>query len=1035
MAVDVIIDPSNGQIYWNDNQATAQSIAISGNASDKINFIGYSGAFGGTAGTAPNDPVTRVTINDSASATLVPGTNGHELGSSSYRWAVSATTLDASGAITLSYSPVTGVNNNHTLRITSAPFAETTGAVIEMGATTAFDGSTADYFSGSANGTYLAIQAASTFSGNFLQFGLQDSTGARFSVGSSGSTTVKANSQFAFNVNNFANGNVFIVDTSNTRIGLGKPADYPADFRSSTANTNTINTILALESKSSGTTAAGFGSGAIFTVQNSSGTVVSSSGIDGILSEVGASYKGSIVFKTNSSGTNTLNERVRISYNNILLSPYESTGTLELRFNALTGTNYVGFKAPDTISSSVMWTLPSTIGTSGQFLKVGASGVLSWDTPAAGTGTVTSITAGTGLTGGTITTSGTIAIDTSVVPTLTATTNAFTSGNATGQTTSSALSLVTNSLTTGYGLHLSSSSITSGRMINIAMTGTAGESGRTGLYISSTGNHTSQNVYTYGIIVDNQSASTSSANFGIVSYAGAGTGTSLNIPLRIGLSTSKYVNFLVDSESGIRLSPFSNAFHLSLGPYGSTAGNTSELRFMELSANGLNYIGFKAPDAITSNVIWTLPTAEGTNGQVLTTNGTGTLSWTTVSGSVSVGGTNNGDIQYKSGSSLGGSANLNYDTTNNELRILNYAPTHSTSTAALKILNGTTWTGSSSGTYIAVNSPVSFSGSLIDLQVNSGSKFKVSVTGALTIANNYTFPTIAPTEGQVLTFDGTNLIWGTAGSGSGTVNSGSSGKIAYYPSAGTTVDDASALDYATTGTNLTITASGTGVIPLAVTGITSQTAAIFKAILNTTDVFVINNTGAISTGTWNGSTIGVSYGGTGQTTYTNGQLLIGNTTGNTLTKATLTAGSGVDITNGAGSISIRQKRPLYLTFCSGFTPVASGADSVVLRIPDSPADGSTSVSYNVRELFVRVETPSSGTTSIQVEYYTGTSAFSATGNMMASALSITGASTYEASTTTFSQTTLASGNKVRLNFTALNSTHANFFVQLLLEEA
>jgi len=50
--------------------------------------------------------------------------------------------------------------------------------------------------------------------------------------------------------------------------------------------------------------------------------------------------------------------------------------------------------------------------------------------------------------------------------------------------------------------------------------------------------------------------------------------------------------------------------------------------------------------------------------------------------------------------------------------------------------------------------------------------------------------------------------------------------------------------------------------------------------------------------------ITVSQGGTGQTTYTNGQLLIGNTTGNTLTKATLTAGSGITITNGAGAITI-----------------------------------------------------------------------------------------------------------------------------------
>lgn len=53
-----------------------------------------------------------------------------------------------------------------------------------------------------------------------------------------------------------------------------------------------------------------------------------------------------------------------------------------------------------------------------------------------------------------------------------------------------------------------------------------------------------------------------------------------------------------------------------------------------------------------------------------------------------------------------------------------------------------------------------------------------------------------------------------------------------------------------------------------------------------------------------GGTLAVANGGTGQTTYTNGQLLIGNTTGNTLTKATLTAGTGISITNGTGSITI-----------------------------------------------------------------------------------------------------------------------------------
>lgn len=56
---------------------------------------------------------------------------------------------------------------------------------------------------------------------------------------------------------------------------------------------------------------------------------------------------------------------------------------------------------------------------------------------------------------------------------------------------------------------------------------------------------------------------------------------------------------------------------------------------------------------------------------------------------------------------------------------------------------------------------------------------------------------------------------------------------------------------------------------------------------------------AITTGA-----LGVGFGGTGQTTYTNGQLLIGNTAGNTLAKSTLTAGNGIGITNGAGAITL-----------------------------------------------------------------------------------------------------------------------------------
>lgn len=53
------------------------------------------------------------------------------------------------------------------------------------------------------------------------------------------------------------------------------------------------------------------------------------------------------------------------------------------------------------------------------------------------------------------------------------------------------------------------------------------------------------------------------------------------------------------------------------------------------------------------------------------------------------------------------------------------------------------------------------------------------------------------------------------------------------------------------------------------------------------------------------NTLPVANGGTGQSTYTNGQLLIGNTTGNTLTKATLTGTANqVVVTNSTGSITL-----------------------------------------------------------------------------------------------------------------------------------
>ncbi len=66
----------------------------------------------------------------------------------------------------------------------------------------------------------------------------------------------------------------------------------------------------------------------------------------------------------------------------------------------------------------------------------------------------------------------------------------------------------------------------------------------------------------------------------------------------------------------------------------------------------------------------------------------------------------------------------------------------------------------------------------------------------------------------------------------------------------------------------------------------------------------LTSVGTLTMGIWQAGVVATAYGGTGQSTYADGEILIGNSLTGGLAKATITSGDGLDITNGNGSIKL-----------------------------------------------------------------------------------------------------------------------------------
>ena len=211
-----------------------------------------------------------------------------------------------------------------------------------------------------------------------------------------------------------------------------------------------------------------------------------------------------------------------------------------------------------------------------------------------------------------------------------------------------------------------------------------------------------------------------------------------------------------------------NAFNLN--PYGVSTGNTSEQRFLELAAGGTEYVGFKAPDAITTSQIYTLPSASADG---ILRNTAGTLSWDTAS--------------YLTAEVDGVIGNEVTNATDSTLTRSGSGTGGSPYTLGINLGNANTWTASQTLTNATAATFGAFSGTNTPGSVRfasagtSGSNsFYTTFTAGTQTANvTYTLPTAAPvSNGQVLSSTTAGVLsWASA---SGVTGSGTATRLAFW---------------------------------------------------------------------------------------------------------------------------------------------------------------------------------------------------------------------------------------------------------------